>query len=334
MGFSHTHLSGTGVGDMLDVLLMAGTGPAKLVAGTRENPERGYRSRFDHADEILEPGYYSVVLRDYSVRAELSATERAGIHKYTFPQTPTSHFILDFTHKYGNSPDRILWSELTIVNNDTMVGGRSTNGWATGRELYFAMKFSRPFAAFELFSDDNKLEAGTQGAKGKSLKCVVRYETSEREVIYVRTGISGVSIEGALKNLEAEIPHWDFARVRRAAHDAWQGELSRIRIETPNRKHKEIFYTSLYHTMVAPTLFDDVDGRYRGMDGEVHQLPSGLHNYSTFSLWDTYRTLHPLFTLVQKGRVPDFVNCLIRMAAESPLKECRYGRCREKKQDA
>src|SRR5947207_8547901 len=150
MGFSHTHLSGTGVGDMLDVLLMPRTGKTKIVPGTREKPEEGYRSRFDHADEIAEPGYYSVLLGDYDIRAELSATERAGIHKYTFPASPTSHFILDLAHMMWDKVP-ILWSELKIVNNDTIVGARSTNGWAEGRQIYFAMKFSKPFVAFEIF---------------------------------------------------------------------------------------------------------------------------------------------------------------------------------------
>jgi putative alpha-1,2-mannosidase len=145
MGFSHTHLSGTGVGDMLDVLLMPGTGPVKTIPGGRENPGEGYRSRFSHADEGATPGYYSVLLRDYDVRAELSATERAGIHKYTFPKSDTSHFILDFTHLYGIAPGGVRWSELKIVNADTIVGGRAVNRWAPGREIYFAMKFPSPF---------------------------------------------------------------------------------------------------------------------------------------------------------------------------------------------
>jgi len=318
MGFSHTHLSGTGVGDMLDVLLMPGTGPVKLTPGTREKPEEGYRSRFDHADEIAEPGYYSVILRDYDIRAELSATERAGIHKYTFPQNADSHFILDLTHVYGDSSDTVVWSQLKVLNKDTILGGRSTAGWAPGRQIYFAMKFSKPFENFQIVSDNVALSPGIYEGRSKHLKCSIRYQTSAGEVIYVKTGISGVSAEGALKNLEAEIPQWDFVKVRRAAHQSWQRELSRIRIESSNQKKKEIFYTGLYHMMLAPTLFDDVEGQYRGMDGEVHHLPPELHNYSTFSLWDTYRATHPLYTLVQSHRVPDFVNCLIRMAEESP----------------
>jgi predicted alpha-1,2-mannosidase len=318
MGFSHTHLSGTGIGDMLDFLLMPGTGPAKIVPGTRDHPEEGYRSEFRHADEVAEPGYYSVILRDYEIRAELSATERAGIHKYTFPLSADSHIVLDLAHAYGSRPGLVRWSQLTAKNNDTILGGRSTAGWAEGRQIYFAMKFSKPFRDLEIYSEDAGLGPAKHEAKGDHLKCVMRYQTSPGEVIFVKTGISGVSAEGALKNLDAEIPDWDFDRVRRAAHQSWQRELSRIRIETSNQKHKEIFYTALYHLMLAPTLFDDVDGQYRGMDGEVHQLPSGFHNYSTFSLWDTYRAAHPLYTLFQSHRVPDFVNCLIRMANESP----------------
>lgn len=318
MGFSHTHLSGTGVGEMLDFLLMPGTRDAKLVPGTRERPEEGYRSRFSHADEIAEPGYYSVVLRDDDIRAELSATERAGIHRYTFPLGKNSHFILDLAHCYGISPGGVLWSELEVKDNDTIVGGRGVARWADGRQIYFAMKFSRPFKDFQIFSEDKGLGRVVHGAKGTNLKCIIEYQTASGDVIYVKTGISGVSAEGALKNLEAEIPDWDFDRVRRAAKESWQRQLSRVRIQTSNQKHREIFYTALYHLMVAPTVFDDVDGHYRGMDGQVHEVPKGLHNYSTFSLWDTFRAAHPLYTIAQSDRVPDFVNCLIRMADESP----------------
>ncbi len=318
MGFSHTHLSGTGAADLLDFLLMPGTGPAKTIPGRRENPQEGYRSRFSHEDEIAEPGYYSVLLKDYGIRAELSTTERVGIHKYTFPKSDSSHFIVDLIHADSIAPDLILWSSLKIVGDDTIVGGRSTRLWANGREIYFAMKFSKPFVRAEIVSDEKKLAPSLKDAHGTSLKCLLYYSTSEDEVILVKTGLSGVSAEGALKNLDAEMPDWDFAKVKAQAHTAWNHELSSVVVDSPNERHKEIFYTSLYHALVAPTLFDDVDGQYRGMDGKVHQLPFGLHNYSTFSLWDTYRAAHPLYTVVQGKRVPDLVNCLIRMSNESP----------------
>ncbi|HWC95290.1 MAG TPA: GH92 family glycosyl hydrolase [Candidatus Sulfopaludibacter sp.] len=302
MGFSHTHLSGTGIGDMLDVLVMPGTGAVKTVPGTREKPEEGYRSRFSHAEEKAEPGYYSVMLKDYGIQAELSATARAGIHKYTFPQSDTSHFIVDLTHVYGG-PNRVRTATLEFRGNDTLVGGRTVNGWARGRQIYFAMKFSKPFQSQEV-------------VEGR--KAVIHYTTSKGEVIYVKTGISSVSIEGAMQNLDREIPAFDFAAVRQAAHAAWQKELSKLAVEGGDAKQRAIFYTALYHTMAAPTLYDDVDGQYRGMDGQVHKLPAGQHNYSTFSLWDTYRAEHPLFTLMEPERVTEFVNCLIRMSEESP----------------
>lgn len=317
MGFSHTHLSGTGCGDLLDFLLMPGTGAVKLEPGSREHPEEGYRSRFSHNDEISEPGYYSVLLSDYGIRAELGATERAGIHRYTFPEND-SHFILDLAHAYGTTPNDIIWSELEVVGNDTIVAGHSTAAWAHGRQVFCTMKFSRPFDSVEIYSEGQKVENASGPVKGKLLKCIVHYKTKANEKILVKTGISGVSKEGSGKNLAAEIPGWDFEKIRKDAHNAWQHELSKIQIETNNTKHKQIFYTALYHVMVAPTLFDDVDGKYQGMDGQVHTLDSGAHNYTAFSLWDTYRAAHPLYTLFQGDRVPNFVNCLIRMAAESP----------------
>ena len=316
MGFSHTHLSGTGGSDMLDFLLMPGTGPTKLFPGDRQNPGEGYRSRFSREDEIAEPGYYSVVLRDYEIRAELSATERAGIHRYTFPQSDSSHFILDLVHSWSKTP--VVWAFLKIVDDHTIVGGRSMKGWAPGRQIYFEMRFSKPFASCEIFSDDKSVGKGIREAKATALKCVVHFKTSKDEMISVKTGISGVGAEGAGRNLAAEISDWDFERVRRSAHQSWNANLSRIKMETANPRHRTIFYTALYHMFLAPTLFDDVDGNYRGMDGKVHQLAPGAHNYSTYSLWDTYRAAHPMYTLCQADRVPDFVNCLIRMSHESP----------------
>jgi len=316
MGFSHSHLSGTGASDMLDFLLMPGTGPAKTVPGSRQNPGEGYRSRFSHEEELAEPGYYAVTLRDYGIQAELSATERAGIHRYTFPRSESSHFVLDLVHVYGNA--EIVWADLKIVGQDTITGGRCVKGWAPGREIYFAMKFSKPFESFEIISDKKRLERGVREAKGSSLKCLTHFKTTGGEQILVKVGISGVSAEGAQNNLKTEIPDWDFEKVRSAARAVWNENLSKIKITTSSYRHKRIFYTALYHTMVAPTLFDDIDGRYRGMDGRVRQVPPGMHNYSTFSLWDTFRAAHPLYTLCHAERVPDFVNCLIRMGQESP----------------
>src|SRR5208283_1705072 len=322
MGFSHTHLSGTGAADLLDILLMPGTGPVHTEPGSRENPTAGYRSRFSHQTERGEPGYYTVFLDDYKVLAELTATPRAGLHRYTFPADQTSHFVVDLAHGTIDPPERmycnVISAELHVVGNDTITGGRRVEEWAPGRYIYFAMKFSKPFASTEIVADTKSLGANVREAQGKFLKCVVHCPTTKDEVILVKVGISAVSIDGALRNLQAEVPAWDFDGARRAATAAWEKELAKITIETNRADHKKIFYTAFYHSLVAPTLFSDVDGQYRGKDLHVHRLPAGAKNYSTYSLWDTYRALHPLYTLVQTDRLPDFLNALILMAEQSP----------------
>lgn len=319
VGFSHTHLSGTGIGDLLDVLVVPRTGPIRLQAGSKEQRANTYRSRFSHADEEARPGYYSVLLRDTGIRAELTATDRTGLGRFTFPQSDSAHFLVDLAHGYAGDPSgicRVAGAELRVVDETTIVGSRRVEEWAKGRQIFFAMKFSRPFRRAILYAEDQA--TGAQSSQGKHLKAVLEYPTQSAEAILTKTGISGVSIDGALRNLSSEMHGFDFDAVRARAAARWQRELSKIRIETENESWKRIFYSSLYHTMVAPTLFDDVDGQYRGMDGRIHRLDGGAHNYSTFSLWDTYRALHPLYTLTQSERVPDLVNCLIRMAEESP----------------
>lgn len=317
MGFSHMHLSGTGCGDLLDFLVMPRTGEVKLVPGDRDKPGSGYRSPFSHASEKAHPGYYSVFLEDSGIRAELTATERAGLHRYTFPANETSHIVFDLTQAYGKLPDSIQWSSLQIAGGDTLLGGHATNAWGPGREMYIALQASRPWDRIEIFVDDQPVSTDAP-VRGHSVKAVLHYKTTSGEAILLRAGLSGVSTEGAQKNLAAEIRDWDFARVQHAAEEAWRTQLEKISVETTNEEHKRIFYTSLYHTCLGPTLFDDVDGRYKGMDGEVHQLPAGGRNYTTFSLWDTYRAEHPLHTLIHADRVPDMVNSLIRMAQQSP----------------
>jgi len=319
MGFSHTHLSGTGIGDMLDFLIMPCTGSVKLEPGTREHPESGYRSRFSHGEEKAVPGYYSVLLRDYGIRAELTTTSRVGMHRYTFPRNKGSHFIVDLDHGYDDGPGVVRWANLKVLGSDTLVGGKSTNRWAADREMFFVTKFSRPFDRIELFADGKPVSDLSRDIRAKSLKAVVYFATVAREQILVKTGISGVDVDGAMGNLLAEVPGWDFDAVRKTSATLWERELSRIRVTGGTLKQRQIFYTALYHCMLAPTLFDDVDGRYRGMDGQNHKLAVGEHNFSTYSLWDTYRALHPLFTIALPDRVPAFVNCLIRMAGESSV---------------
>ena len=322
MGFSHTHLSGTGAADLLDILLMPGTGPVHTDPGTPENPSASYRSSFSHSQERAEPGYYSVFLKDYGIQAELTATARVGMHRYTFPADPTSHFVIDLAHGVTDPPQRmytnVISSEIRIVGNDTVTGGRRVKEWAPGRYIFFAMRFSKPFTTAEIFAESKPLGASVREAQGTSLKCALHCPTAKDEVIHVKVGISAVGVEGALRNLDAEVPGWDFDSVRRAAHEAWELELAKITIETSRLDHKKIFYTAFYHALVAPTLFSDVDEQYRGMDLEVHRLPAGARNYTTYSLWDTYRALHPMYTLVETERLPDMLNAMILMAEQSP----------------
>ncbi len=318
MGFSHTHLSGTGCGDMLDVLVMPCVGEVKWVPGPRDEPGAGYRAAFSHDDETMEPGYYSVPLRDRRVLAELTATERVGLHRYTFQVGGASHFLVDFEHSYDDPTNPVADATLTVVGKDTVTGGRTVHSWANGRRIYFAAQFSKPFRTAELMQDGIVLPAGAPSSAGKSLKAALHMELAPGEQVLVRVGISGVSPANALKNLAGEMPGYDFDRTRAAARAKWQSELSRIRIETANDTQRAIFYSSLYHMMLAPTLFDDVNGEYCGMDGKTHQLAAGEHNYSTYSLWDTFRALHPAFTLIQADRVPQLVNALIAMAEQSP----------------
>jgi predicted alpha-1,2-mannosidase len=323
MGFSHTHLSGTGCGDLLDFLVMPGTGESKIVPGPRSNPDAGYRSRFDHEDEHAEPGFYSVLLKDYGIRAELTATERTGLHRYSFPTdkgAPKSgHIIVDLEHSYAyNGQSAVVAASLQNIAPTMLAGGRTTKAWGNGRQIFFTMQFSQQPARIVFYQEGAEVPASSQPLTGKSLKCVLFFDLAHDPVVLVKTGISGVSAESAANNLKTELPGWDFERVRRSAREKWNQQLSRIKIKTDNETHKRIFYAALYHASIGPSLFDDVDGRYRGMDKQIHQLDHGQRNYTAFSLWDTYRAAHPLYTLMSADRVPDFANTLIRMAEQSP----------------
>jgi predicted alpha-1,2-mannosidase len=318
MGFSLTHLSGTGIGDMLDVLLMPTVGPLRLEPGAREQPDSGYRSRFSHAGEKASPGYYSVRLADTGIGVELTATERVGLQRYTFPASDAAHVVLDLDHRVEADGWRseVLDSEIELRGNDTIVGWRRVTRWAVDRHVYFAARFSKPFAAFGLLVGTEQ-KAGLRQARGKRLKAWVDYRTTSGETVLVRVAISPTGVLGALRNLEAEAPRADFDGARTAAAGAWHRALSRIAIEGGTKKQRRTFYSALYHAFLAPTLFDDADGSYRGLDGQVRKA-EGFHYHSTFSLWDTYRAAHPLYCLVQRERTRDLARTLVRMAVESP----------------
>jgi predicted alpha-1,2-mannosidase len=319
LGFSHTHLSGTGVGDMLDLLLVPRTGGVILEPGedpqARKSPEGTYRSRFSHADESGEPGFYSVLTESTGgnkIRTELTATERTGLARFTFPQGEPAYILLDWHHAYGTT-NPVQSAELQVVNNRLVMGGRRVNKWTPNREIYFASEFSVAPVKVEVFCDDKLL--AEQNADGRNLKVALHFPSGS--TVLVKSGISMVSSSNALGNLRAEQPGFDFEATRAAAKRAWQVELERIRIEDSNTDRKTVFYSGLYHMMCAPTLADDANGQYRGLDKQIHSLDKGDHNYSTYSLWDTYRALHPSFTLWQLDRVTPMVNCLVRMAEQS-----------------
>ncbi len=332
MGFSHTHLSGTGAGDLLDFLVMVGTGPVKIVPGDRNNPDAGYRSRFSHDREHAEPGYYSVFLDDPKVHVELTSTQRSGLHKYTFTEGGEAWFIVDLVHSYQtNATSSVYSAALEQAGPDALAGGHVTRAWGHDRHCHFHMQFSKAPEKIVFYADDQPV-ATDAPLVGDRLKAVLHFRVEPKEAIHLRTGISAVSPQGAAANLQAEQPDFNFERTRTAARDTWAQHLNRIHAEIADPDQKKIFYTAFYHMLMGPQLFDDVDGKYRGMDGETHQVPAGQHNYTTFSLWDTFRAAHPAYTIFETERVPDFANTLIRMAEQSsegmpvwPLQGCETG---------
>ncbi len=305
MGFSHTHLSGTGGTDYADILLMPTTREIKIIPGSKEGKGEGYRSSFKHENEKASPGYYSVILDDYNVKAELTVTNRVGLHKYTFPKSDKSNIIIDLKHGLDGGGE----SYIKIIDNRTIEGYRKSHGWAAEHTVYFIAKFSKPFESFGTAVDDF-LKEGRKSATGKNIKGYVRYSTGANEAVLVKVGISHVSIEGARKNLEAEMPGFNFESTREEAEKAWEKELGKIIVETANEDRKTIFYTALYHTMITPNLFNDVDGKYYGMDRKIHEV-KGENVYTVFSLWDTFRALHPLHSIIDRSRTLDFVKTML-----------------------
>ncbi|MEB1527619.1 GH92 family glycosyl hydrolase [Xanthomonas sp. WHRI 7945] len=328
-GFSHTHFSGTGHSDLGDVLLMPISGAVRLERGDPDKPGSGYSSRFRHDDERAEPGYYAVTLDDYKVRAELTASARAGVHRYTFPKGQPAHVLLDLRTSMYDYPGKISWSRLRLRADGTVTGFRETRGWAPGRQLYFAMRFSQPLRGHAFHNTEQDVAykgfpppgdndpAQRAQIEGRQLVGSFDFGDAGREPLLVKVSISPVSEDSAIANLEAEVPGWDFDGVRQAARAQWAQALGAVEVDAPPQQRTQ-FYTALYHSLLGPTLFMDSDGRYRGPDNAVHQA-QGYTNYSTFSLWDTYRALHPLLTLVQPPqRTNDIVNSLLAHRQHSP----------------
>jgi predicted alpha-1,2-mannosidase len=304
-GFSHTHLSGTGCSDYGDVLLVPTTGKPQF-------SNKQYSSPFSHSNEKASPGYYSVVLDKPHVKVELTATKRTGLHKYTFPKSSQSNIILDLTHR-----DRVKEGEINITGNNEISGFRLSSAWANNQYIYFVIQFSKPFVKSGIAKAD-VVRDGAKHDTGSFLKAYVSFETSEGEVIYAKVGISAVSVEGARKNLEAEQPGWDFDKLVADAKAAWNKELGKIEVESKDNTVMRTFYSALYHSMIHPSLYTDVDGQYRGRDLKVHTA-KGFDCYTVFSLWDTYRAEHPLLTLIDRKRTLDFINTFLAQYEQGGL---------------
>jgi putative alpha-1,2-mannosidase len=375
VGFSHTHFSGTGHSDLGDFLIMPTVGELQLEPGTKGDPKSGFRSAFSHSTEVAEPDYYKVMLDDDHILAEMTATTRVGFHQYTFLSSPparggvadassdgvvggvNAHIVLDLVHGIYNYDGKDVWTYVRIVNDHTVIGYRQTSGWARTRTVYFAMEFSKPFASYG-YKDFSPLPYRGFWRKfdqsknfpemaGKQLRAYFDFKTTANEKVKIKFAISPVSTDGAMTNLRSEIPDWDFDRVKRDGQASWNRELSKIAVTADSRDDLVNFYTSMYHAFVSPTVYMDVDGRYKGIDQSLHQasgvmsftrkttslqgrnkapvslvetstISTPFINYTTFSLWDTYRALHPFFNIIQPTRDRDMIRSMLAHYDQSP----------------
>ena len=311
LGFSLTHLSGTGIPDLGDFLFMPGTGTLNLKPGTHENPDEGYRSRYSHDREVASPNYYSLELDDYGTKAEMTSGKRAGILRFTYPQADSAWVLLDLNHTLRHKCE---WANLRIENDSTITGYKLVNGWGPERHVYFAATFSRPLTDARIYKQDQPVIYNTnrfrsdKEAYGENLKLALNFAANEGDTIEVRTAVSGVSTEGALANLK-ELDGKSFDSLRAEGVNDWNKQLAKFEIEG-DQAQKETFYTSVYHAFLHPFIFQDSDGSYRGLDKNIHTA-DGFNNLTVFSLWDTYRALHPLFNLVQRDVQADVANSML-----------------------
>lgn len=311
VGFGQTHLSGTGIGDMGDVALMPVTGEVTMNArGKRGEYSTNFHSYYSHENEKAEIGYYSVKLDRYDITAELTATKRVAYHRYTFPENENSGIIFDL--KNGIGWDRPEKASITLINDSTVAGCRNSSGWAADQQLYYVAVFSKPVRELQIFEEQTLLD-GTS-AERPALYARASFDTKADEQVSVKIAISPVSVENARENLNAELPGWNFDATRAQAVAAWNAELGKVKVKDANETNKRILYTALYHSMIAPSVFSDVNGQYRGSDPErkVYQA-DGFTNYTTFSLWDTYRAAHPLMTVIHPEKVNDIVNTMLKI---------------------
>jgi predicted alpha-1,2-mannosidase len=330
LGFSHTHFSGAGHSDLGDVLIMPASGEnVPLEPGDPDAARSGYRSRFSHSTERAEPGYYAVTLDDPQVRAELTASDRVGLHRYTFAASAHRHILLDLRSSIYNYPGKVLWSRVRIRQDGTITGMRETRGWAPGRQLYFAMRFSAALSGHALYNREENpppyhgfktpgtSPQDTQSIEGRGLEAVFDFAPSSDPLI-VKVALSPVSEDNAIANMDAEVPGFDFDAVREKTQQMWRRELGRVEIEASPAMQTSV-YTALYHSMMAPSISMDSNGDYRGPDNQVHHADS-FRFVSSLSLWDTYRAEQPLMTLLQpEQRTNDLVRSLLASQQESPF---------------
>ena len=309
-GFSHTHLSGTGCADYGDFLLMPTVGEQVCNPQDFSKQNLPFASNFSHASEVAEPGYYSVFLDRYGVRAEMTATKRAALHRFTFPETEKAGFILDLDYSIQHQTN--LDMQVEVVSDTEIRGHKLSQYWAFDQQLSFYAKFSKPFT-YEVLRDTL---IDQNGKKQPRCKVLLQFATQKDEQVMVKMAVSAVDMEGAQKNLEAEIPGWDFEGIRKSARQAWNNYLSKIDVTTAEQDDKTIFYTAMYHTAISPNLFTDVDGRYLGMDLKTHQGDVNQPVYTTFSLWDTFRALHPLLSIIDPAKNNDYIRSLLLKAQE------------------
>lgn len=305
LGFSHTHLSGTGIGDMNDILVVPANGKLQLTPAKFNDMESGYGSFFSKTTEVCKPGYYSVDLDKYQVKAELTASERVGFHRYHYGKTENAHLLLDLD--FSMLWDKTMDTYITQINDHTIAGYRFSKGWADDQRVYFAMELSVPISRLELYLGKDQVKA--KEVKGTGAKAAMFFDAVKHPDIEVKVGISPVSAENALANIRAEIPGWDFEKARQQAGHSWNKELNKIVYEA-DQASKTTFYTALYHAHFFPSIFNDHNGDYRGTDKKVYRNQK-FTNYTTFSLWDSYRGLHPLLTITDPERVKDLVHSML-----------------------
>ncbi|MBD8491273.1 GH92 family glycosyl hydrolase [Echinicola sp. CAU 1574] len=321
VGFSHTHFSGTGHSDLGDFLIMPTNGPLQLNPGTASAPETGYRSRFSHEKENASPAYYQVELEDHGINAELTATSRVGVHRYTYSEGKDAHIILDLMSGIYNYEEKNVWTFLRVENDTLVTGYRETTGWARTRKVFFALAFDRPIKEYGNKKYDQKQAyRGFWGrfnetknfpeVAGRQIRAYFDFDLKDGESLVVKLALSPVSTAGAIKNIQEETPGWDFDEIHQQGVDLWNKELNKVTVETINEADKVNFYTAMYHAFLGPTQYMDVDGAYRGLDMNVHQADNFV-NYTSFSLWDTYRALHPLFNVLQPARNRDMIQSML-----------------------